>query len=450
VRTLNRKGLEDILLSHPQIALRFNRMIVERTIGQPETPWSDVQSLITVWGGDGVELAVALAPFALKPQPRGQSYVGLLPLAGAPPVIEEQLPHGIVLIEGDQVDEDELAGSLSRQSSIYRHILVVLPAEPSALSERAVAVSEATVSLGEPPAWLRRLQLPERLYITDASSSNLEQLARQLAGQTVGVALSTGGSRGVAHLGVLQTLREATVPIDMIAGVNTGALFGACFAAGWPEARLHQIIVDIRREIRWRNWDVSLRGGLIKGNRFRTLLDRWLEGRHFADLEIPMVMVAVDADTSEMVIFDSGPLADAIRASLSLPGIFAPWHYQGHYCLDGGIINPLPTDVLRDRGIHRVIASNVATLTGTTPRQEVEKLPSFIEIMTNMQFVAESQRLAPLLDLADVKITLPGLPMPHTFDFTHSDEYLQAGQAAAHSQLLEVWRMLGLDQYLLR
>ncbi|MFQ5611328.1 MAG: patatin-like phospholipase family protein [Anaerolineae bacterium] len=459
VRSLSRTDLEQLLLSRPQIALRFNQMIVERTIGQPTTPWSDVHSLITVWGSNGADLAVALAPYALKPQPRGQRDVSLLPLPGAPPVSEDHLPHGIVLLKNDTLDEDSLAVSLSHQPSIHRHTLVVLPDADTALARQAVAISEVTVSLGEPPAWLRQLASAERLYIIqEPTQFELERLARDLAGLTVGVALSSGGSRGLAHLTVLTTLREAGVPIDMIAGSSLGAFFGACFATGWPEEKLREIAFELNRLTQRPQWYMILRGGLglafqgglLRGRHLRNALDRLLEGRHFSDLEIPMVMVAADVETGRPIEFDSGPLADAIRASMSLPGIFAPWRYQGHYCMDGGITNPLPADVLRDRGIHVVIASNATHLADPTSPEELARQPSFLEIVTNMQFIAETERLERLSELVDVSIDLPGLPMRHAFDFTHAEDYLAAGREAARARLLKVWQTLGLDQYVLR
>lgn len=175
--------------------------------------------------------------------------------------------------------------------------------------------------------------------------SNSTASARSLS---VGVALGGGSARGYAHIGALAALeRHGFVPTVLV-GTSFGAVIGALYATERPPEDLEAQAAGLRRrDVLPHVIDFGLhRGGLFCGDRLEAYFDRLLEGRHFEDLARTLVITATDADTGERVELTSGPLAPALRASASLPGIFAPAEIDGRRLIDGGIGAPVPLDTL--------------------------------------------------------------------------------------------------------
>lgn len=189
----------------------------------------------------------------------------------------------------------------------------------------------------------------------------------------VGLALGGGGARGLAHIPVLETLDEFGVRPCAIAGTSIGAVFGAIYASGAPASEIRQGVLellagegDVLREIIARrdsiSWlkllDIDFLGkGLIKGDAFVDFLCRRIGKETFEELAIPLKVVAADFWTSSQVVFRSGDLHRAIKASMGLPGIFSPVRSGGRTLIDGGCVNPVPHDVLE--GCDLIIAVNV-------------------------------------------------------------------------------------------
>ena len=166
---------------------------------------------------------------------------------------------------------------------------------------------------------------------------------------SLSLVLGSGGARGYAHIGVIQELEASGFAIRSIAGSSMGALIGGIYAAGklgvftdWvrPLQRL-----DVLRLL---DWTIS-GGGFIKGDRIIAALKKLIGDINIEDLPIPYTAVAVDLDVQREVWFSRGSLFDAIRASIAIPTIFRPYHYQGRLLVDGGLLNPLPVSpTLRD------------------------------------------------------------------------------------------------------
>jgi NTE family protein len=164
----------------------------------------------------------------------------------------------------------------------------------------------------------------------------------------IGVALGGGSARGYAHIGALATLeRHGFVP-TVLAGTSFGAVVGALYATERAPDELEAQAAGMRRrDVLPGVIDFGLhRGALFRGERLEAYFDRLLEGRWFEDLARTLVVTATDADSGERVLLDSGPLAPALRASASLPGIFAPVEIDGRRLMDGGIGSPVPLDTL--------------------------------------------------------------------------------------------------------
>jgi NTE family protein len=166
---------------------------------------------------------------------------------------------------------------------------------------------------------------------------------------TVSLVLGSGGARGYAHIGVIEELEANGFAIRSIAGSSMGALIGGVYAAGKLEVYSEWVRPLQRFDVlRLLDWTVS-GGGFIKGDRIIGVLRDLIGDTNIEELPIPYTAVAVDLDVQREVWFSHGSLFDAIRASIAIPTIFRPYHYQGRLLVDGGLLNPLPVSpTLRD------------------------------------------------------------------------------------------------------
>ena len=185
----------------------------------------------------------------------------------------------------------------------------------------------------------------------------------------VGLALGSGGARGWAHLGVLQALREKGIQVDCVAGTSMGAVVGAFLAAGRVDA-----LLDLALHLDWKRlrqffWEVSLsRSGLTDGRRLLEETQNLLGMREFRELNLPFRCVATDLNTGSEVILGSGNLLEALRASISIPGVFSPVWVGKRLLVDGGLVNPVPVNVVREMGAQIVIAVDVSQ--GIVPEEK--------------------------------------------------------------------------------
>ncbi len=177
----------------------------------------------------------------------------------------------------------------------------------------------------------------------------------------LGYALGGGAARGLFHIGVLGVLEEYGLKPDIIAGTSMGAIIGALYASGLKTSDLKQIACNINWKQIVRLTDVITlpKSGLIQGKRIVALLRSILGDIDFSHLQCKYATVAVDLYTGEQVVFTEGSLIEAIRASISIPGIFTPVRYEGRYLVDGGLVNVVPVSVCRDLGADFVIGVNV-------------------------------------------------------------------------------------------
>jgi len=216
---------------------------------------------------------------------------------------------------------------------------------------------------------------------------------RQPRRPVVGLALSGGGLRGAAHIGVLRALEANAIPIDMVAGTSAGAIVAALYACGHTPAAMQKILeglnlkelVDFKLPIgdlfkygcQWlfsgklRFWS-ALPSGLIQGKKIEECFTRWWQNRTVRQTRIPLAITAVDLHSGDTVFFSTpipgrrdilnaryyhnALITDAVRASISIPGVFYPKKYRGMMLVDGAIKNNLPTDILHHMGAEVIIA----------------------------------------------------------------------------------------------
>ncbi len=247
---------------------------------------------------------------------------------------------------------------------------------------------------------LRKLQRYQHVCINDESS--MGRLARFLSGNAVALVLAGGGARGFAHLGVIRALREIGIPIDAVGGASFGALAATGVARGLEDEQ----VLEESREVFTRDnplGDYTLPIiSLVRGERLDRLLRKYLP-MDIEDLWLPFFAVSSDISTNQIHIHDSGPLWRAIRASVSLPAILPPALEAGHLLIDGGVLNNLPVDVMRDRIRGHVIAVDLAV--DQEYKLDRESIPGGIEYLKSRLLPGRTPIEAPTLSQVIMKLT---------------------------------------------
>ena len=190
----------------------------------------------------------------------------------------------------------------------------------------------------------------------------INRLAREIARCRVGLALSSGSAKGLAHIGVIQVLEEHGIEIDCIAGASMGAYVGAVWAFGLDGAHLEKFARETEGKwgfLRLVDPVIPPRRGFLRTRRAAALLRHNIDDAHFSELVRPLRVVATHLDTLERVVFSTGAVAQAVEASIAIPGVCVPVTIDGETYIDGGIADPLPVDVLSEMGVESIIAVNV-------------------------------------------------------------------------------------------
>lgn len=184
----------------------------------------------------------------------------------------------------------------------------------------------------------------------------------------IGLALGAGAARGWGHIGVIKGLEALGIKPDIVCGASAGALVGAAYASGHVDA-LERWLRKLRRIDVFRLMDAKFSGGgFIHGRKLAKVLGGPLEDVNIEDLPIPFAAVATELDTGRERWLREGPVIDAVRASIAVPGLFSPVRHDDMWLVDGGLVNPVPVSICRAMGADIVIAVNVnGGLIGTSP-----------------------------------------------------------------------------------
>jgi NTE family protein len=287
----------------------------------------------------------------------------------------------------------------------------------------------------------------------------------------IGLALSSGGAAGMAHVGVIEELAAAGIPIDCVAGTSAGAMVGAAWAAGNLEAFRETMCALTGRRVLSLFDPTWPRTGLLEGRRPLELIRRHI-GDTIETLPHPFAAVATELSTGKEVVLRKGSVADAVRASAAVPGLLMPETVDGRVLVDGGLVNPIPVDVARSLGAEFVIAVSVLGITeevvpdepetaaqglaaqwlaklfppepaGSRETRAREDLPprprvdlGLIEIMSRASRIVQARLAEERLRVHPpdglVRISLPGISL---FELHRSGEAIEAGRKAARLAL---------------
>lgn len=290
------------------------------------------------------------------------------------------------------------------------------------------------------PAWAAASPVSnEDVFLLDMLWSRYRQ---QPAGNQVrvGVALGGGGARGLAHIGVLKAFEEEDIAIGAISGTSVGALIGSLYAAGITTTKMEQMT----QEIGWSSLTNYSRYALVRlvlteeqlsNEKMETYLKQHIGDTRFDQLKIPFACVATDLLTGERVVFRDGPVAQAARASATIPGMFKPVEYRHRYLVDGGLVTNLPIDLLLTMNAQVVVAVDVTSdITQMRPKSVLDILNQSISILSERLARDESNR-------AQVVIR-PKMNDIGLMDLSRSDESIDAGILAGRQAVPMIKRII--------
>jgi NTE family protein len=250
---------------------------------------------------------------------------------------------------------------------------------------------------------------------------------------TVGLALSGGGARAFTHTGVLDVLNYSGFPVDYVSGTSMGAMVGAFYASGKPMEEMWRfgreaLDLKVARDFKTiRMLPLLIADKLINPRHITRFIDGKLGGMTFKDLKKPFACTAMDLRTGEKIIFTEGPLAIAVRASVDIPGIFAPVEYRQRYLVDGGVVDNIPVDAARGLGADWVLASVAENSLDKMPESVLMTLLQVIDIRGTL-LAREAEKSADFVmkpQVGDITVA----------DFDRCVEAGEAGVTAAYRRL---------------
>lgn len=246
----------------------------------------------------------------------------------------------------------------------------------------------------------------------------------------IGLALGGGAARGLAHIGVLKVLEEEDITVHYVAGTSAGSLIGSLFCSGlnW------QKIKETAQHINWGDlvsptWPTL---GIVNSDKLEKTLNESLRKTSFEELPTPFRAVAVDIASGEEVVLRSGSVARAVRASCSIPGIFEPTELEGRLLVDGGLVNDVPTDVVKDMGADFVMGVDL-----NADRVVVSRPENLMEVFyrsLNILIYNSTQRARRVADV----MVMPELGGFAYHDLSRLDELIAQGEQAMRSQIDKV------------
>lgn len=258
----------------------------------------------------------------------------------------------------------------------------------------------------------------------------------------IGLALSSGGARSLAYIGIIKTLEKYHIPIDFIAGSSGGALMGGFYAKDKGIGKLEKITKQMGvRDFLWAFSDPRFNSGVLKGEKVVKFLEKYLGEAKIENTKIPFKAVATDLISGKPYIFETGLLSQAIRASCSLPFLFQPLKFEDKLLIDGGASIPVPVEVVKKMGADIVIAVNLYAIPKITA-QKAQPM-GIIDIMRSsanlvLHYLADEQA-----QKADIVIN-PQVPITSftMIDFIRPNNFVKIGEEATEQAMPAIKKLM--------
>ncbi len=254
----------------------------------------------------------------------------------------------------------------------------------------------------------------------------------------VGLALASGGGRGAAHIGVLQVLTEHNIPIDMISGCSAGALVAAIYAAGTDLYLLEKYLCTLAPKDLI-DPTIVTRGGIISGNKVSELIRTLSHDLTVEQTKIPCFIGATDLESGTFHIFEHCKLYEAARASMAIPGVFTPEKIDGHWYVDGGMLQELPVEVLRENGADIVIGVDLSIKKRFVVTED--KAPGAHSTVLRSFDMMQKEISRLRMDRIDVRIK-PDVSFMSMISTAGAEEAIRIGRECAERALPEIEALL--------
>ncbi len=242
-------------------------------------------------------------------------------------------------------------------------------------------------------AWLEGKNYKAVHHIRQQSDSDLERLARFLTGNAIGLVLSGGGAKGLAHIGVFKALKEKNIPVDFVGGTSFGSIPGSLIGMDKPMDTIYETLKNIflSNPTPLRDYNFLPMFSILSGKKIDALLKKSLGDQKIEDMPVNFFCVSANLSKAEMATHQRGLIRQAIRASISLPGVFPPAVLKNDLHVDGAMFNNLPIDIMEDMGVGYTIAVDLDH--GGRKAVELEKMPTTWEFLKSKIFKTKRYRV---------------------------------------------------------
>jgi len=381
---LSSEGFDRLTETHPQITLQIARLVATRLKNElnkkPAKHRKGKVFVVAPVHGDFNTKAFVSSLFS------AMKFTGSVAYFSAHDIDKELGQKGITQETSTSIKNIEISQWLHKQETMYENIILIADNHWSEWTERAIRqadhlllVTDSETNVEQSPLekglnslwdfsshlkqslilvhpadteeivgtkrWLEQRRIQSFYHVRNEHLEDFARLARIVTGQANSLVLGGGGARGYAHIGVLKALEENSVPIDIVGGTSIGAIIGAAIALQYDSNKTFELCSQYFRKF----FDFTLPIiSLIKGKKIEENLENAIGNKQIEDLLIPFFCISSNLTRAEQLIHNNGSIKDALRASMSLPGMVPPVLQSGDLLVDGGVLNNLPIDIMSD------------------------------------------------------------------------------------------------------
>lgn len=433
--TLARSDVDALLSQHPAAGLVLRQELARHLkpvsrIAEAKTQYNPI---VTVGEGSG-DLARHLAE-------QNQDQVVLIDLSGQ---AQSQVPR-LTVIDGSGLHSKALAQLI--QEKMEQAAWVVIAALPKMTDQlmRVTGVTEVVIDMtGSGAPWLRAAA--RRYWVMPSSTPlQLARLARRLSGRVTGLVFSGGAARSIAHLGVLDVLHRAGVPVDLCASCGFGALWSVLYAAGWSPQQMIDLVQDKGVRLNPFGGHIGLhataRAGVFDAHAARRLIQQLVGDTRFSELSTPCYLATSDLDTGKVVWLSEGPVFNALAACVATPGLVTPIDYQEYSLVDGILSNPLPVDAAKTHGADLIVASSVIPMPSDRGAASKGRKRNLVNSWLGLADVVAHERSLDHLRSVDILVA-PDVSAFSDADFGAARQLIDRGRDAAAAVLPRIRALL--------